>query len=323
MELLRSRDALASALSAAMADSVSTSVLFPLDSVKIRMGAHNLSFADAVADVVRHGDMYTGVGIKLLQGFQQKFQYFYSYAILKALFEQKLGRKPSVPADLALGYVAALQGLGSTLPLEVTNVRVITAAKSKEASSVPGHGFLRTFADIVEHEGLLSLYRTLPASAMLCINPAITYVFFEELKSKRLEANRVRDGGAKAAKAAAMVLTTLEALVVGIISKSIAVVLTFPLMRAKLAMSVWAKKRQAELAAREAKGEDVSAQERAALAPGLAATLRAIVATDGAAGLFAGLAPALVKGVLNATLMLVVKERVYTSVRALVAEKRQ
>jgi len=212
MDLLTSREALSNALSGAAADAFSTVVLFPLDKIKILMQADStLSIKEALEKVLENP--VHGVESKLISSVQQKFQYFYVYILLKEFYKRRSG-KPGVLADLFIGYVSALQGLITTLPLEVTSTRIITDAKADGKN----HSFWATFMHQYETEGMASFYKTVGASAVLCLNPAITYVIFEELKV-RILANR---------KISSDVLSTLEALVVGIIAKSVATVLTFP-----------------------------------------------------------------------------------------------
>ena len=84
-------------------------------------------------------------------------------------------------------------------------------------------GFVKTFIRQYREGGILSFYKTSFASAVLCINPAITYMIFEALKLRILRRRNSKSG----------LLGTLEALFVGILAKSIATLITFPLIRAK------------------------------------------------------------------------------------------
>jgi adenine nucleotide transporter 17 len=310
MDVLLSRSALSSALSGAAADAFSTVTLYPLDSIKVLMQADSklslkevlqLTFGEYPLDV------YRGITPKIVQGVQQKFQYFYVDVFLRELYKRKTGSKPPVGVELLIGYVSALQGLLTTLPLEVTNTRVITS-KKRPAADGSGRmlkpGFVETFLDQLKHEGVGSFYKTIVASAILCINPAIAYTAFEYIKARVLT---WRGSGAET-------LGTLDAFVVGIVSKAIATTLTFPLIRAKVVMSVW-KKKQEELAKhRGQKSADLASQQP----PGMLETMRLIVRDDGVGGLFVGIEPTLTKSVLYAALMLATKERIYGAVKTMV-----
>jgi hypothetical protein len=261
--------------------------------------------------------LYKGCDSKVLAGVQQKFQYFYVYALLKQLFGK---RYPGVGADLLFGYLAAFQGLGTTLPLEVTNTRIITSKKKKQGQGQQvgkqlgqdqaPMGFMATFMDQLENEGFLSFYRTLSASAILCINPAISYTVFERFKSALL-----RRRGAPAGD----VLTTFEAFWAGVISKLIATIVTFPFIRCKILMSVWKKKTEEQAATCP---DPTEAKRLLALPePGMMATLRSVVELEGVSGLYVGLKPQVIKAVTNAAIMLSMKEKIYAVVRTVVLGK--
>ncbi len=300
MDILTSKVALSNAVSGAAADAFSTLCLFPLDAIKLHMQADGKVSLKQVLDRVFSqglGGVYHGVGSKILSGTQQKFQYFYVYNLLKELYTRRMGKKPSVLLDLVLGYISAFQGLGTTLPLEVTNTRLITM-KSKHTET---KGFMEIFFEQLQTEGIGSFYKTIGASAVLCINPAITYVLFESFKTRLLESKKV----------ASATLTTLEALALGVVSKSIATIVTFPFIRAKVLMNVWKKKHEHEALAA---GKSVNLDELPPV-PGLIKTLEYIVEHEGPRGLYVGLEPQLFKGVNNAALMLAAKERIYSVVK--------
>jgi len=281
---LLSRRALSNALSGAAADVFSTSVLFPLDGIKLRMQADSTQSVGDVLEYFRNNPtrVYNGLTTKALQGAQQKFQYFYTYALLKQIYIRYYGN-PSTLVDLAIGYVSAFQGLLTTLPLDVTNTQVITQKTRL--------GFWKTFRQQLETGGVLSFYRTIFASAVLCLNPAITYVIFEKLKAYILSVT----------KSSSQVLTTTQALVISVIAKSIASIITFPFIRAKVVMNTRNKK-------------DTGGDKK----QGLIETVNDIIDREGLGGLYVGLSPQLIKGVTNAALMLTAKERIYGFVQALV-----
>jgi hypothetical protein len=83
---------------------------------------------------------------------------------------------------------------------------------------------LTTLTNVVREVGPAGLFRGFRASVLLCVNPAINYTVFEQLK-KRLLAST----GAKG-------LTTLQAFVLGAIGKIVATLCTYPWVRAKVMM---------------------------------------------------------------------------------------
>lgn len=306
MEILGSKLALSNALSGAAADAFSSAALYPLDVVKVQMQASKThSLYDVMKHLMEHpSEAYKGLQTKIVASVQQKFQYFYVYALLRQLYAIRTGQKPGALVDLVIGYLSALEGLGTTMPFEVVNTRIITTRKVHKDEKPPG--FWETFNEILEKEGAKSFYRTLPASMILCINPAITYVVFEELKSRILE--RAHSGS--------QVLTTAQALVLGVISKSIASIVTFPFIRAKVLMSVWKKSHDMHLEEERKRGIEPTEEELNRQTPGLIATMEAVLQNEGVLGLYKGLGATLFKGVSNAALMLAVKEKIYVVVQA-------
>ena len=128
---------------------------------------------------------------------------------------------------------------------------------------------------------------------MLCINPAITYTVFEQLKARWLARRR----GGKRARS----LSTAEAFWIGAFAKAVATVVTYPYIRAKVLLQ---KKRPAG-----GDGDGYDAQTASGV-------LAQVLEKEGARGMYRGLRPQLIKGVTNAATMLVIKERITGAVRA-------
>lgn len=110
--MLRSREALANALSGAFADATQVVLLFPMETVKVKLQADaTLTLRTLLSEAVRHGDLrlfYKGLDSKLIQSPQGKFQYFYTNAILKTLYKSSLSapRPLSTVESLTLGYLS-------------------------------------------------------------------------------------------------------------------------------------------------------------------------------------------------------------------------
>ena len=289
MDTIFSREAAANALSGAASDTISALLLFPLDLIKTRVQVDKASVGDVVREAVqKHGPLglWEGVEGKLYQSPQQKLQLFYFKVMLVEAYKKFVlggsGRTLSTAERLFLDYLAALEGTITTLPLDVTNVRQITSRGAKKAS------FWATFFETIEQEGFASFYKGWGASAMLCINPAITYVAFDIIKARVLRGRADQS------------LSTFEAFVTGAVSKIIATSLTFPLIRAKILLNTWGKKHNGEAP------------------PPLLEVMRRVQAEEGWRGHYIGLSSQLSKGVLNAALMLAIKERVDEVVKRLV-----
>jgi adenine nucleotide transporter 17 len=274
-----SRESLAEAVSGGLADGLTATILFPLDVLKIRVQTDPSSSAQSIIKEEGLLALWKGVSDKWIVSPQQKFQYFYVETALFALFDRLFHRKPNTGEHLILGYLAALQGNITTIPLDVTLTRRL-AARKKGLSDAQPQSFFQSFKEAVEKDGFAAFYKGWIVSALLCFNPAITYVFFERIK---LYITRHRD---------VKQLNSLEAFVAGAISKAVATWLTFPFIRAKAILNTWTKLH---------KGEPI---------PTLNEILQRIVREEGFVGLFTGIYPQLTKGVLNSALMLMFKERI-------------
>ena len=107
-----------------------------------------------------------------------------------------------------------------------------------------------------------SYYDGLGASLILCVNPGIQYAIFEQLKRAALRGGRSRSLGAA------------SAFVLGALSKSLATLATYPLIRAKVVQQV--QRSQAP--------SDSTAANRES--PSIWAVLRNIYVAEGAIGLY-------------------------------------
>ncbi len=276
----------------AVADVVSQTTIYPLEVIKTKIQADpSLRVGDLLHEPF---SLYVGLSTKVLTSVQQKFQYFYCYAVLKSIYqgEAPTKRKIGVVADLLLGYFAALEGLVTTLPLSVTNTRMIANHKTAEEK-----GFLATFQNSWKTDGFLKFYQSVGPNAILCINPAITYMIFEQIKK------RVLRGSDK------LVMTAFQGFVVGAVSKMIASTVTFPLMRIRVLIQTWKKQRDKYGVTNPRFREN----------PTTLSVLRLVLEREGLGGLYLGLPPTLVKGVANASLMLAVKEPIYAIINNLMA----
>ena len=217
---------------------------------------------------------WKGVDGKLYTSPQQKLQYFYCYSTLMALFQRYVKRKPTTFEDLVLGYFSALQGTITTLPLAVTLTRQVVENNQP---------FWSVFFSLWKKDGFMAFYRTWASSALLCINPAITFVMFEQIKRIRLEALKLP---------ADYQLTAWEAFVVGALSKAAATVITFPLIRTQTMQRTWDKTHPGETS------------------PSFLEVFPRVVKDEGLRGLYTGINTQIFKAVLNAALMLAIKEQI-------------
>ncbi len=93
----------------------------------------------------------------------------------------------------------------------------------------PGAGGLSTVVStVLKEDGVAGFFRGFRASVLLCINPAINYTVFEQLKKRLLTSTGARS------------LTTFQAFVLGAIGKIVATLCTYPWVRAKVLLQTGA-----------------------------------------------------------------------------------
>lgn len=127
-------------------------------------------------------------------------------------------------------------------------------------------------------------YAALPVSLLLTLNPGIQYYVFEALKARLLRGRR-------------RALTLAEAFAAGAVAKAAATVATYPAIRAKTLCQSAAGGRFR----------------------GFLHALASVLEVEGLAGLYKGMRPVLLKGVLGAALGLAIKEKVAQGQRAALA----
>jgi len=283
MDQVFSRESLSEAVSGAIADTFSSTLLYPLDVIKARTQTQKGTTIASVINEVGVRNLWHGCSDKWIVSPQQKFQYFYFENGLTALFKQYAKREPTTYEVLLIGYIAALQGTLTTLPLDVTNVRRMT---SKDPATKK-QSFWQSFAENVQRDGFMEFYAGWPVAAVLCINPAITFQVFALLKQWWVKYTNNANAH----------LSTLEAFVIGALAKVVATYVTFPLIRLKAVLNTWTK---------------LHAGEKT---PSATDALHRIVTEEGVTGLYKGISPQLVKGVLNSAIMLAVKEKIDATVK--------
>jgi len=96
---------------------------------------------------------------------------------------------------------------------------------------------------IYKHEGLVKFWQGLLPALILTLNPAINYAAYDAMKSILGRARRRRP-------------VTREIVVLGLISKFLATIITYPLIRAKVIMMANVHSVKEEKVQREKKGEE-------------------------------------------------------------------
>nr|XP_018265304.1 uncharacterized protein I303_01667 [Kwoniella dejecticola CBS 10117]OBR87462.1 hypothetical protein I303_01667 [Kwoniella dejecticola CBS 10117] len=261
-----------SALAGALGSVFANAAVYPLDTIKTRLQAEDDDNDDDTNDTdlkdIKRWDMlmmllkilkkegisgaFHGFGASMIGTFSQQFAYFFFHTLLRTSYLRRLSsasRIPSsspsksnpisppsisTPAELLLGALAGALAQIFTIPVQVIATRQ-QLWQPDPISHAPGSSapsLLETANEIISESGITGLWTGLKPGLVLTFNPAITYGVFERLKSYRLSKRSAlsRDhSGSTAGK-----LGVGEAFVLGVISKMLATVVTYPYIFAKV-----------------------------------------------------------------------------------------
>ncbi|KAJ3201268.1 ADP/ATP carrier protein [Entophlyctis luteolus] len=185
-----------------------------------------------------------------------------------------------------MGALAGALSQVFTLPIAVITTRQQTAPHDERES------FFATLQTILRDEGAVGLWKGFKASMVLCSNPAITYGLFERVKGIWIRR--------KIAAGASPTLGSLEVFVVGALSKTLATVVTYPYIMAKVRMQWSPPKSLTNLT--EIEQESFKYRDSIDV-------LKKVFATDGVAGWYKGMNTQIVKAVLCQAILFVSKEK--------------
>ncbi|RYP49376.1 hypothetical protein DL769_011079 [Monosporascus sp. CRB-8-3] len=270
---------------------LANALVYPLDIVKTRLqvqvkqspGAdsaepHYASTWDAITKIVAEDGikgLYTGINGSLLGVASTNFAYFYWYSVVRELYfrSRKVSAPPSTAVELALGAVAGAVAQLCTIPVAVVTTRQQTQSRHERK------GLKDTAREVINSEdGVFGLWRGLKASLVLVVNPAITYGAYERLKSV------LYPGKAR--------LTPGEAFLLGALSKSLATIATQPLIVAKVGLQ-----------------SKPPPQRQGKPFRGFVEVMQFIMKHEGLLGLFKGIGPQILKGLLVQGILMMTKER--------------
>ncbi|CAJ2506904.1 Uu.00g080900.m01.CDS01 [Anthostomella pinea] len=268
-------------------------LVYPLDIVKTRLQVqvtrkpgdtyvesdpHYTSTWDAITKIVAEDGimgLYAGMNGAMLGVASTNFAYFYWYSTVRELYfkSQKFPAPPSTAVELVLGAVAGAVAQLFTIPVAVVTTRQQTQSKADRK------GLLDTAREVINSEdGASGLWRGLKASLVLVVNPAITYGAYERLK------NVIFPGKAR--------LTAGEAFLLGALSKSLATIVTQPLIVAKVGLQ-----------------SKPPPQRQGKPFKGFIEVMQFIIKHEGPLGLFKGIGPQILKGLLVQGILMMTKER--------------
>ncbi|KAI0300808.1 mitochondrial carrier domain-containing protein, partial [Russula brevipes] len=240
------------------------SVVYPLDTIKTRIQADSDNGHSVRALLKRilkeegFAGFYRGFGATMLNTFSMQYAYFFFYALVRTSYLKRLATRRSAGApavarlstvaELALGAIAGALAQIFTIPVSVIATRQqLGAPRSKgkgkgkeekgEEEEEHDGSFLAVAREIVREEGVAGLWLGLKPGLVLTVNPAITYGVFERIKGAVLAAReRVGDTNTSLGPGLSFAL--------GAASKSLATVVTYPYIMAKVRIQT--RKKDAE-----------------------------------------------------------------------------
>ncbi|ORX62159.1 mitochondrial carrier [Hesseltinella vesiculosa] len=209
------------------------SLVYPLDIIKTRIQVqakhdklsdeeqeHYKSAWDGICQIVEKegvAGLYAGLGSSLLGTASTNFTYFYCYSFIRERYNKYSNNTGTLSTgmELLLGAAAGALTTLITTPVSVVTTRQQTLPVNERQNVV------ETCKSIVDEEGIAGLWRGIRPSLVLCVNPAITYGSFEKIKEIVLSTFNLK-------------LTPGVAFFVGALSKTLATIITYPYIMAKV-----------------------------------------------------------------------------------------
>jgi hypothetical protein len=249
----------AAALAGALGGCFSSAVVYPLDVAKTRIQAiptkgkskDDLSMFTVLLRIYRKegtAGLYRGFGATMLNTFSTQYAYFFFYSIVRSSYIKRLTKRLppgaklgplSTATELLLGAVAGALAQIFTIPVSViaTRQQVGRISQWGEQSTAldnattgsnksQDESLLSVAHEIIEEDGITGLWSGLKPSLVLTVNPAITYGVFERVKSLVLLA--------KGSFGANVKMAPWLAFLVGAFSKTLATIVTYPYIMAKV-----------------------------------------------------------------------------------------
>lgn len=226
---------------------------------------------------------YHGLLSSIVGTAAQNFSYFYWYTIVKRVYadmhKNKPSHKASTATELFLGALAGAISQLFTMPIGVITTQQQTDKTHKTLKEL--------IREVYEHDGVSGFWRGLRVSLVLCINPSITYGSYERLK-QILFANKD-------------FLGPLESFLIGVLAKSLATVVTQPLIVSKAMLQKKQHKKD--------EGEKDDEVDEEVKFQSFTHALVHLWETEQFRGLYKGIAPQLLKGVFVQGLLFMFKDQ--------------
>ncbi|KIY51796.1 mitochondrial carrier [Fistulina hepatica ATCC 64428] len=248
----------AAALAGALGGCFSTAVVYPLDVAKTRIQAQPAvlgttpSMTSVLLKVLEKEGLlgwYRGFGATMINTFSQQYAYFFFYSFARSWYTKRRKGPLSTAAELLLGAFAGALAQIFTIPVAVIATRQQVGPPSRPNSGVGtplspynGNGtdddiddsFLGVAREIIEEEGVTGLWLGLKPGLVLTVNPAITYGVYERVKSLLVLAKTAAQSAKSSSEPLKLALSPWQSFLLGALSKTLATVVTYPYIMAKV-----------------------------------------------------------------------------------------
>lgn len=294
------------------------------------------------------GVFFDGIEISAFQSAIEKACYFFAYTALKRGYthttttrtghnNSKQQQKLSALTSLLLGCLAEWVHLPVTLPIDALTTAIQTSGGSKKKTTInrttdnidhqKTHTVLALWMTLWKEK---SFYKGIQAYWILCFKPALQYTIFEQFKAWILRLRQIR-GGQEGRNNSATQLPAGEAFLLGMFSRTVATLVVFPFVRAKVRMQSLTRTRTHHQSSNNATDSTKvsphsTPSSTSSSVDSCAPTIWKLLAENythgGLKALYQGLGPELTRGVLSAALMMMVKERISGSVKKILHHGR-
>ncbi|KAG6821320.1 hypothetical protein H0H93_000181 [Arthromyces matolae] len=269
-------------------------------------GKENLSMLAVLFQIYKAegiSGLYRGFGATMLNTFSMQYAYFFFYSFVRNHYINRLTRKLapgsklpplSTAAELLIGAIAGALAQIFTIPVSVIATRQQVGRADNSSSG--DDSFLGVAKEIIAEEGVSGLWLGIKPGLVLTVNPAITYGVFERVKSLVLLAQTKARSGGK--------LSPLLSFFIGAISKTLATIVTYPYIMAKV--RIQARSADAD------DGQDVNPltpHHAHGKHPGALQILARVLQKEGFVGWYQGMQAQITKAVLSQALLFMSKEQ--------------
>jgi len=251
----------------------------------------------------------------MLNTFSMQYAYFFFYSFVRNSYINRLTRKLapgaalpvlSTAAELLIGAIAGALAQIFTIPVSVIATRQQVGrgtSSTAPGASVEDDSFLGVAREIIQEEGVGGLWLGIKPGLVLTVNPAITYGVFERVKNLFIAAQLKAGTGDK--------ITPGLSFLIGAISKTLATVVTYPYIMAKVRIQTrTADEEEAKVEGLELPVAHRSHHEHSKLKhPGAIDILAQVLQREGVAGWYRGMAAQITKAVLSQALLFMSKEQ--------------